>query len=366
MRRSLRVSQNVAFLLIAVICGCSGTAGGTRIGMPAMSSVARIDAGGFTAAKLFVLNGQTLQVGIYKSPYARPPMLFGPAQGVVQQPTAIALGKSGAIFIANCCAGSPASGVRMFVPPYTKPAQTIVQSIVTPLSIAVNSKGWLFVDNEAGSEYTGNVLVFKPPYTGKPYTIDFKQSLPLSVLVGPNDELFVANFGSADRTQAGSVDVYKPPYTGPPAQIVRTSTVKGEVSGPGRMAINRNGVLAVSDNNYGSLQIFPPPYTHATAKITSGISGKINGLAIASNGSVAESDVTQRVSVWKPPYRGRPASPMGPSYNPHSLAFDANGNLFVAESYGMSVDVFAAPYTGYPELQITNGVDGPLQLILGP
>ncbi|MBV8489388.1 MAG: hypothetical protein JO199_02570 [Candidatus Eremiobacteraeota bacterium] len=343
------------------LSACSSIAR-TTPSTPAYAQSVRSDAGRFTAAKLFVLNAQTLQIGIYKSPYSQPPQLFGPAQGVVSQPTSMALGKSGTVFIANCCAGTPASGVRIFAPPYTKPVRTITQNIVTPLSIAVNSKGWLFVDNEAGSEYTGNVLVFKPPYTGKPFTIDFKQSLPLNVLVGPNDDLFVANFGSSSRSQAGSVDVYKPPYTGKPAQIIRTSTIKGQVSGPGLMAIDQKGVLAVADANYSSFEVFAPPYRRETAKITSGISGRINALAISSTGSVAESDGTQRVSVFKPPYRGKPASPEGPSYNPHSLEFDGNDNLFAAESYGLAVDVFAAPYTGYPILKITNGVDGPFQL----
>ncbi|MBV8489845.1 MAG: hypothetical protein JO199_04875 [Candidatus Eremiobacteraeota bacterium] len=347
--------RSMVFALAGALFACSAPAPAVN---PNALSAVRYAPKAFTSAKLFVLNYGT--VTVYDSPYSQPPVTIGPQQGIVRDVNGIALGPSGSVWVQNCCAGNPVSSVREFLPPYTKAAVRVTKGINTPIWSAVTSKGWLVVANQSPSGNNGNLLVYKPPYTGQPANITFHQFSPIRVIVGPKDELFVLYSDNTNSHVNGSVQIFKPPYAGPPAQ----SITEGLSSSMETMTLSPNGILAVGQGLAPQIVLFAPPYRHPIAKISNGVTGAPHAIALAPNGYLAEADDSNEFAVWKPPYRGAGVQNQH-AIEPFSLTFDANSNLFVAETYGTSVDVFAAPYTSFPAQQITNGVDTPTRLLLG-
>ncbi|MBV8489147.1 MAG: hypothetical protein JO199_01365 [Candidatus Eremiobacteraeota bacterium] len=354
----LKSSRAAAFVLTIAVSACSAPTSG---GIPALAAAAIRNAPSATH-KLWVINANGTFTA-YDPPYAQPAVVIGTAQGWESGADAIVVSKSGNVFVANCCMGTPASNVQEFAPPYKKPTVTITKGIVTPLWCAVTSKNWLIVANQSPNGSNGNLLVYKPPYTGQPASIVFKQFSPTRVLVGPQDELFVMYDDDTYSKRPGSVQIYKPPYTGKPVKSITTG-----FKWPTAMGMNEHGLLAVADSNGPQIEVFAPPYDRMTARITKGITGTVGAVVVAPNGWIAEADGSNRVSVWKPPYKGNALVQNPYAYAPTTLtlAFDEASNLFVPESQSMDVDVFGAPYTAKPKMQITNGVFSPSRLALRP
>jgi hypothetical protein len=152
---------------------------------------------------------------------------------------------------------------------------------------------------------------------------------PANVVFAPDGRLFVSNYAG------GTVNVYAPPYTGAP------SFVTSGIVGPWQMAFAPNGTLLVSDKAATHVTVLPPPYTTSTSLPVT----DAEGFAFDAAGTAYISDYTNNAIVSATaPYaalNGNPLSGSATKLNgPMGLAFNANGELWVANSSGNTLGRF--------------------------
>lgn len=128
--------------------------------------------------------------------------------------------------------------------------------------------------------------------------------------------------------------------------------------------------LFVANAASSSVAEYAPPYTGAPILNVSNNVSQPLAVAFDASGNlfVANAGFEGNVTEYAPPYTGAPIATITSSYSsPVSLAFDASGNLFIANSgFPGNVTEYAPPYTGAPKAIISNGVNDPTGLAFSP
>ncbi|MDB5091937.1 MAG: hypothetical protein JWO85_38 [Candidatus Eremiobacteraeota bacterium] len=186
------------------------------------------------------------------------------------------------------------------------PSATITTGINAPTAVAFASDGTLFVANNGNS----TVTAYTPPYTGAPLTISNGISNPAALIVDAQNKLIVADAGSAHVT------IYPPPYTTATPVTLNTGT------GPAALALDATQHLWLVSTS-GALYRYPTPYVAG---------GFDRGI-------------------------GSPASTFN---QPHGLALDSAGRLYVANSGNNNVLRFDPPYNQAPDATIASTAGQPM------
>lgn len=254
----------------------------------------------------------------------------------------------------------------------TAPVATI-PGVIGSSKVAFAPNGDLFVPQNF---LPYSVSVYAPPYTGAPIAVITNGvNNPHCLVVAPNGDLFVGNFGNATVTR------YTAPYTAAPASI----TTLG-VNDPESLAIDPAGTLLVANYAGSTVTEYPAPFASPSRTISQGISGPIsiaiaggeilvanalNGkltsypvaspsllpdktlavgtqpMAVASFGlTIAVADYAANdVKILPFPYTLPAAFDYTANVNkPLSIASDAYGSFYTADSGANYVQVMSPPY----------------------
>jgi hypothetical protein len=170
----------------------------------------------------------------------------------------------------------------------------------------------------------------------------------------------------------GVLDVYAPPYSGTPTTLSGLGRMRNDFTGV--MAVDASGDLFVYDSLNFDVKMYAPPYTGAAA-VSMGdgvLSNNVIPVVIGPNGLLFVGDTSNSVVYeYAPPYTGLPTAITNGINRPAGIAFDGEGNLFVANAgFGTvtgTVTETAPPYTGVAtvigtianaqRLAVTNGGD---------
>ncbi len=303
---------------------------------------------------------------------AQPSATISGANTGLAFPWGIALDSSRNIYVANngSTTGGSTTGGSGSVTVYTSasngnvvPSATISGSdtaLNSPGGIAVDSGGNIYVTNDGAiSGNADSITVYAPGSNGDaiPANTLFALGLeyPLGILIDSGGNLYVANDGSNDGT-VDAITVY------PPNGLVPSKTIGMDtgLNSPAGITLDSSGnIYVTNDNSYGggwdSVNVYPPG-SYAGGPPSSAIIGSSTGLAlpfgIATNSSgslyVTNSaggpDGLGSVTVYPSGSNGNVAPSVTISGNstsdntgfnsPSGIAFDASGNLYVANAYG--------------------------------
>jgi hypothetical protein len=221
------------------------------------------------------------------------------------------------MFVEDAANGFPPA-ISIYTPvSATSPTATISNGLTAPIALGIDASLDLFVLDGT------NVLEYEPPYTGAPLrTISVSNaSMPTTMSVSLDGHFALADSLSS-WPPTHSVWVYAPPYTGPPVQIA------GDF--PNGLAFDAS-----------------------------------NDLFVASSSLVWNQSSAETVLEYAPPYSGAPTLTLSSGLNePGALAFDHQGDLFVANINGPNVMEYAPPYGSSSPVTISAGMTAPWTLSL--
>jgi DNA-binding beta-propeller fold protein YncE len=149
-------------------------------------------------------------VGIFAPGGPGKPKLSREIEVGVRGPRAIALSRSGELFVANCLSciyNDRRDSISVYAKNGSVPMRTIFKSLKTPIALAVDSKGRLYVANVHSTQqgyHPGWVSVYPPGATLPLRKITEGVNEPLAIAIDPNDNVYVAN------SYGNSVTVYSP------------------------------------------------------------------------------------------------------------------------------------------------------------
>ncbi|HZY98121.1 MAG TPA: NHL repeat-containing protein [Candidatus Baltobacteraceae bacterium] len=223
-------------------------------------------------------------------------------------------------------------------------------SNVEPASLAVDSSGNLYVASETGA---GRVQVYKPGATVPFRTITQNVRGPRTLAVDRSDDLYVAN-------GYFSVGVYAPGSSTPlrnlksfyPISIafdVADNVYVGRSSGP-------------YGGNASRVVVFAHDSSKTLRTIAAGISDP-QSLAFDASGNLYVADTNVDLVAVYPKGATKPLRKMRTGRGPTSLAVDGSGNLYVANNVSSTVTVYALGKSK-PVRTITSGISGPTALLL--
>jgi hypothetical protein len=224
----------------------------------------------------------------------------------------------------------------------------LVAANVTPLSLAVSggpcapptTTNHLYVANDGG----GNVLSYAPPYTAAG-TVLGSVGNPVAIAVDNTGNLFVAAFGSSGgSSNSGDLLEYSPASN--PASSAAVGY--GTFHGPRGIAIDANRDIFATDQGSNSVYEFTPPLYSAATNVIPSVTGNVYAIALSPSCNLFLT-AGAHVLEYAPPYTGAPIATISSGLpSPQALAFNAGGNLFVADTSTKSVSIFAPPYTNAP------------------
>ncbi len=185
-------------------------------------------------------------------------------------------------------------------------------------------------------------------------------SLPLAVsqpsTLAPN--VFNVS-GPATPSNGASMLRASATYTGPSNPCAQAAAV---CSGTTRVDVRQ--LLGVANSNGGSVTLYANGQNVPLATIQSGIASP-QALAFDALGDLFVANQPGSVAVFAPPYNQPPSLISTGINHPQALALDNRGNLFVANGNGSNtVTMYSAPYGGGPSQVITASVDDPVSLAL--
>jgi sugar lactone lactonase YvrE len=261
--------------------------------------------------------------------------------GLNGPPAALAFDSSGNLFVANAFQ----SIVSEFAPGATTPTATLT-GLSNPSALAFDSGGNLFVANVGNhaNASANTVSEFAPGATTPTATLT-GLNVPTVLDFDNSGNLFVANAGN------NTVSKFSPGATAP------TATLTG-LDGPTALAFDSSGNLFVANRLNSTVSSFAPGAITPTATLT-GLLAPLaldfyNGDLYAVNyGGDTVSEFTAGSTMPNFTFT------LGAGgTDPDALAFDASGNLFVAN--GDRVSEFS-PLQGTPTAALT-GLDAPTAL----
>lgn len=132
----------------------------------------------------------------------------------------------------------------------------------------------------------------------------------------------------------------------------------------GSVRIDDRQILGIANANANDVSLYVNGQNAPLATIASGIAAP-QALAFDALGNVFVADQPASVTEYAPPYTAAPATIVNGVNHPQALAIDARGNLFVANGSGSNtVTVYSPPYNGPPQTTISSAIDDPVDLVL--
>ncbi len=238
---------------------------------------------------------------------------------------------------------------------------TLVQASLDDVcGLAVNSAGDLFICNY----YSETVSVLAPTATTifgvpvpantitvvLPETADFS---PNNIAIGPNNVLYVIESpeGIIQAESSTATNLYG---TSVPADTLTTITALESLEDPAALAFDPAGTLYLADNDLNTISVLSSaggtffgqsvPSDVLTTVISTGLD-QPDGLAIQGGGLFVSNSGNNTVSVITPTATtvfgvtttaDTPTTVMSGLNGPSALAFDPEGDLFVADEGGLS------------------------------
>ncbi len=205
-------------------------------------------------------------------------------------------------------------------------------------SLAFDQSGNLWVSNGPGDQ----ILEYLAPVTSSSTPI-VKLSLgysPNGIAFGAGGYLYVASYGN------GKVYIYGPSLS--LLSVLSVSSANG-------LTVDSRGNLWVASNANQLVEITNPETSPAVA-VDATLGSSATDVAIGGQGIWVSYYTAGVVQEYSYPYAPTPIDTVSVS-NPNSIAFDANGNLWVASNAGADLGLveIAPPYTSIT-LRMTNGL----------
>jgi len=227
--------------------------------------------------------------------------------------------------------------------------RVITQGLHEPRAVALDSAGNLYVANHQNN----TVTVYSPGSESVLRTISEGLNGPHALIFARNGDLFVGSNGS------GHITVYPPGGV----HVVRTVVTH---NGPLALGINQAGDL-FSVNNF-NITVYKPGHTSPDRIISDGIDLP-STLAFDSNGNLYVANwgpnmLRSFISIY-PPGGSMPTREISRGIsNPLSLALISNGSLIVANAGSNTVSEYGP--AGRLERTITSHVRNPSAIAIGP
>lgn len=132
----------------------------------------------------------------------------------------------------------------------------------------------------------------------------------------------------------------------------------------GTMRVGLRQLLAVANSNAGDVTLYVNGLTVPVATVQSGIQNP-QALAFDAAGDLFVANLPGSVTVYAPPYTSATTTIAAGVNHPQALAMDPRGNLFVANGSGSNtVTEYVPPYNGPPAATIAGGVNDPVSMAL--
>lgn len=148
-------------------------------------------------------------------------------------------------------------------------------------------------------------------------------------------------------------------YSGPGNPCAQSTAV---CTGTSRVDVRQ--ILAVANSGANTVTLYVAGQTNPLFTIQSGVLSP-QALAFDASGDLFVANQAGSVTVYVPPYNQTPVSITTGVNHPQSVAVDARGDLFVANGNGSNtVTVYSPPYGGPPAATIASNVDDPVSLAL--
>ncbi len=247
-----------------------------------------------------------------------------------------------------------------FKPPYANaPSVTNSKGIGNPFGMTIDASGAVYVANSAGS-----VSAFTSPYTAIPASLTNAVMSPYATAFDSSAYLYVANEGNK------TITVYPPPYTATPVTVATASAPYALAVSGNKLYVGENSAIEIFDLSSALTNASIPQAT-----LTTGID-EVYSMAFDANGNLFESnngstagsvaEFTQPIANGALPSATLAQSTApGALYGPWGIAFDADGNLYVADVDGGTVGggilEYAPPFSNssIPVVTISAPVDNP-------
>jgi hypothetical protein len=180
-----------------------------------------------------------------------------------------------------------------------------------------------------------------------------------NIIIGPGAPAFSASVLSGNNwtvnapatTAPNTVTITPPGTNGSGATIAVTAvypdstcTQTGAVCARTFSITNHIQTLFVATQDAGIDEAFPP----GQPTILAALGSTPEAVALGPSGNLFIATSITGVAELLPPYTGAPVTIANGVQDPLALAFDAGGDLFVADSYDSTVREYAPPYTGSP------------------
>ena len=320
-----------SYLYAAFCCGVLNT-GGVKVYDPGQIKAARrIVNGAFNptavaldrTGTLYVLNGSNVGPGgVSVTEFDRGSTKRSRRIGSLHWATAMALGRSNNLFVANCntCIDSgldrstAQDSVTVYQAKHVTLLRTITQGIHTPSSLAFDAEGNLYVANYGDKHHHPSVTIYGPGSSTVLRTIWRGITYPGRLAFDKAGDLFLTNGAEIVEYAPGS------------SKILRTIT--DSIDGPQALALDHSGTLYVANwpddpSGPGWISVYAPGKSSTEYQIVEGIYEPV-ALAFDGDGNLCVANIggEGRVSIYAPasqkPLRSIQSGPLG---EPRALGF---------------------------------------------
>ncbi len=175
---------------------------------------------------------------------------------------------------------------------------------------------------------------------------------------GAAPNLFNITFGTP-ATTASALLRATVNYAGPLNPCAQAAAVCN-----GNMRIDDRQLIGIANAGGNDVALYVNGQNAPLLTIGSGIAAP-QAVAFDASGDLFVANQPASVTEYGPPYASPPTEIVNGVNRPQALAVDARGNLFVANGSGSNtVTVYSPPYNGPPATTISMGIDDPVALVL--
>jgi sugar lactone lactonase YvrE len=365
-------------IAIGILAGCSGNMASPSAVVPSVSGQSpqgdlsqlssRAQLGGLSpdvTQNLYVANKLNNTIRVYAEGTTTPlPLKINHATGGVTDPDSLAEDASQNLYVSN----QGANDVTVYKVETNTPIRTLTTKIKGPTAVVVGSAGRPYVANSLNN----SVTIYEQNSTTLFHQITDAVQNPQALALDHKGYLYVAN-GATSGSPNGSVSVYQDDT------LLRVlSLPKVPINNPRALAVDASDNLYVANVGSGSFKGTVSVFNSAalgntylgsdTTNVSTPDALGINSnqLYVADTGTINEIDKFQLpvVNDWMQNIPNDPNCPKNPNAPPVALLFHSNGFMVVA-NYGAPGCVQTFNTLGSPYKTITQGIDGPVALVLG-